>query len=682
MRLALADVKKRVVRREGEPYLVPHLLRHGELESELGALIGLHEEWVGREHGTFPEDRPAELIGDYRLARCLVTALGESYAWSAPTWPGPANAMEAEALAASGIVSAAQLRLALYDAVNAAGGGYLAEDERELFLDDFAARLGLPRRTLDALLVLDAEGRTRLTRVAERAPTPAEVAALYNRRAVEALLASASSVEWLLTPEFAARCGLSLGTMLKRICFLARRTGVYYDVAFAQPEQPAERELPRIAEQSGPDYLRHAPETALDAAPAPLSVTLYGPQEAFGAPNQYGDRLARLCRVILGLNRTATFVGRAHPQREGGYLRGEAQVYLYGRAFHFVLDERLLALLEPAHATPSIEAAEAAAAPAYDSGLERQLHEEFAALERAGGAHGWRIEREPEPILCDDTILIPDFALTRGDRRVYLEVAGFWSPAYRERKRRKLAALAGRTQLIVAAPEDARRELSELEGRFPWLWFRGHVSAQSLVNLLLARFDDFPARRAALRAEDVLNEVDRRGWVPWGELSALLHAYGRSELAVLVEDLARAASDGGRDAPALVDGAGLVSPAWLSEIGGVLAGWVEAAGESGLALDDAAARLRARAPALALAGDGTALEALARATGHVVVRSSLFEPRIMAMNGEVHLPTRMDPEPEQTAGGQRRVQPRKPARRKEHREAETPQMLWNPPADC
>src|SRR5690348_1395131 len=113
MRLGLADVKKRVLRRQGEAYLVPQLLRPDELRAEIEALIGLFESWVGRERDAFPIDRPVELLGDYRLARGLATVLSEWYAWEPPAWPGPASAGEVTALVARAITTPSAVRLAL-----------------------------------------------------------------------------------------------------------------------------------------------------------------------------------------------------------------------------------------------------------------------------------------------------------------------------------------------------------------------------------------------------------------------------------------------------------------------------------------------------------------------------------------------------------------------------------------
>src|SRR5690349_14042670 len=264
MRLALSDLKKTIRRVHGEVYLTPYLIRPKELTGPLGALITLHEDWLGRAHAGFPQDAPAEIVGDYRLARCLVTCLGEWYEWRTPEWPSSATAEEAAALADRGIDTPGRLRLALYDQVNASGGGYLPAETRDAALDAFAAQLGISRASLDALLYLDAGERAVLTRLAHDAPAPALLAARYNQHALEALLTASSTVEWTLAG------GEGAGTVVKRVCFLARRMGVQYDVAF-------DDELIEMADAGGATALarvaeRRAPYTlAPAAAPEPAS---------------------------------------------------------------------------------------------------------------------------------------------------------------------------------------------------------------------------------------------------------------------------------------------------------------------------------------------------------------------------------------------------------------------------
>ncbi|HEY1387764.1 MAG TPA: DUF790 family protein, partial [Ktedonobacterales bacterium] len=544
MRLAVADIKKTISRRGGTAQLTPYLLRQGELAREIEALIALYEAWVGRERSDFPPDRAAELIGDYRLARCLTNCLAEDYEWRSPQWPGGASEDEAATLAERGIASPTHLRLALYDWVNDHAAGYLSATNRETMLDACATALELRRATFDTLLTLDGDAQAILRRLSDTPPTADALAQRYNQRAFEALLANAASVEWLVPADIGKDAGEPLGTVVKRLCFLARTMGVHYDLSFADDEAlPDAPPLARVAEAGVPyETATNADDTTetLDAAGRPIRVLLYGPQEISAAPAAYGERLARLCRALLGYRR-----GPARSARRatlaGSGLQGVAQVYLHGRPLPFVLDDKVLKLLGVGAEGARADANIAESRASYDSALEARFASEFAALERAEAAHGWRLEREPEPLLVGETILVPDFALTRGMRRVYLEIAGYWRAGYRERKARKLTALRGRVTLAIAAPESARGELGVFEGVFPLLWYtRDHIRAHELIALLDRSYDDSAQRLATLDLPRIAAEVTLRGRISPRESYALLHSYTRAELDTALRALAGA----------------------------------------------------------------------------------------------------------------------------------------------
>jgi predicted nuclease of restriction endonuclease-like RecB superfamily len=672
MRLALADVKKSFMRRGGDAYIVPHLLRPGDLQGELVALVELHETLLGQDRERFPHDRPAEIIGDHRLARGITTSLGDWYAWEPRAWPGPAGADEAAALEAAGVRSSPQLRLALYDVVQAEHGGYLPTQERERFMTAFAERLHVRKDTLDALLEQDSDEHAQLRRVVPSAPTPAALAARYNWRAVEAVLSAASSVTWTLPPVFAAASGTTLGTLLKRICFLARRMGVDYDAEYAESYSAGEGQpLPLVAERRV-TYNERGMRTPAEERQGPINVLLYGPQEVFGGPTRYGDRLARLCRLILGLNRSED--EHQYTPRAAAGLRGEATVYLRSQPFRFALDERLLRLVLPRGEADTRETA-AAAASAFDSVGEQQLFEEFAALEREQATRGWHCEREPEPLLSGETIYIPDFTLSRGTRRVYLELAGYWSTEYRERKSRKLLSLAEHADLLVVAPEDARAAFRALEGVVPCVWYTRRATARQLLAALTEHWDDFAERRTSSSTHDVLDDLENRGVLPAAELNVKLHVYDRTELARVVEELTATSQAHGTLNPTLVDGLGLVSPRWLegarARIDYALAR--QSAPVSPGALAD---RLTGDLPELRLASDlETAVEALALICGFEVDRSDLFHPVIrppgIPFDSEAaHASRSADSHP-------KRAQPREARRRRQNEKLRAIPIPWD-----
>ena len=692
MRFAFADLKKTIHRRGGEPHIVPFLLRPGQLTRELADVIALYEHWLGRERADFPVDRVAVLVGDYRLARCLDLCLGAWYEWRSPEWPGPASATLAAALLARGIASASQLRVALFDCVNAHFDGYLGAAERDRALADFGADLGIPPPILDLLLALDTDAEAILCRTTSSAPPPEALAVRYNQQALEVMLANAARVEWVLPAEWSGASGEGLGTVAKRICFLARRLGVYYDLTFADdvgtdgaerderatddatiafaPRASAETEgsvgargLPLVAEARVP---YGAATTPLDACGRSLVVTLYGPQELSSAPTQYGERLARLCRALLGYRRAEWRGG--HAALAGGALRGSARVYLHGRPLVFVLDDLLPRLLhspaEPATAVDgALSASEGVPSPEsdgalYDSALEAQLYTEFADLEAIGETHGWHLEHEPMPLLAEDVILIPDFALSRGDRRVFLELAGYWRPGYRERKVRKLAALRGRVDFILAAPAAAREEFAALGAGIELLWYDDHVGVQALLALLDHAFNDFDARLAALDAPTMRAEVAARGRIAPEETQRLLGAYSRAELAALTRALE---VDADESAPVWVEGVGLCAHTWLARAWAQVRAEVASTPDGSRSLEALWARLAAASPEL-VGLSASAVESLAAGAGMLVHRDSLFAVQV-SLAEACAVPPEAQSGGMSPAGGSRPAQPRRTPRR-------------------
>ncbi len=78
----------------------------------------------------------------------------------------------------------------------------------------------------------------------------------------------------------------------------------------------------------------------------------------------------------------------------------------------------------------------------FDSRLEADFAREFE--QKVGDKRGhWHLTRESEVLLLGDTVMVPDFVLTdTGDanRRILVELVGFWHPNYLRRKVEKVRA--------------------------------------------------------------------------------------------------------------------------------------------------------------------------------------------------------------------------------------------------
>lgn len=134
-----------------------------------------------------------------------------------------------------------------------------------------------------------------------------------------------------------------------------------------------------------------------------------GPLSIFHRTLLYGRALARLLPFLAWCCRFAL----------------EADVVVGGRALG-------LRLTSPAPIFPSDEPRR------FDSKLEERFARDF---HRA--APDWELIREPEPVRAGPTLIFPDFIARHRlapRRQVWIELIGFWTPEYLERKLSTLAA--------------------------------------------------------------------------------------------------------------------------------------------------------------------------------------------------------------------------------------------------
>src|SRR5258706_8771358 len=269
-------------------------------------------------------------------------------------------------------------------------------------------------------------------------------------------------------------------------------------------------------------------------------------------------------------------------------IKAEATVYFLQRSYRFVIDTNVLGLLPtPSSPTPETRTSTSTtlvtqssttqsppsktASSIFDSSIEQSFAEAFHALANSDGADGWQLEREPEPLLLNPVvgettssttlqgIFIPDFALTRGNRRIYVEILGFWTTSYRERKIAKLQHLMERGDLVLAIPVQAREGFTSLGANFPIVEYNGQLSATELLKVLRSRYDDLAERLARIDVDSVRERIENAGLLSERACYELLHCYRRSELL-------RAAERVAGESIAFTPGIGLYHVDWLEHL--------------------------------------------------------------------------------------------------------------------
>ncbi len=600
MRFSLQDVKKSVRGRDMTVSL--HFLRAEELHAEIERLIAYHEHLLGQPQRHFSLDEARACVGDYRLAHCLIATLSNWYRWHVRSW-GAVIQQLATPPTLDAISSPVYLRLALYDYVNLHYQGFLGTATRTLALQALAEVYSLEVADLEYLLVMDSEDEAVLVREAPQPPTAQAVAALYNQWTFEAALFNASNVHFVIDCNAFSKVQLEAdslanatvvtgaGMVIKRLCYLAHRLGVYYDLTY--------------------DERDFSPEAR--AAPERLHLTLYGPQDVTGAPQQYGMRLARLCRLLLG------YAIPKHGSTKRGHtlstavVEAKATIHFLQRAYNFNMDAHLLQLLP---SSTSLEQDTSHDATVFDSSIEQAFSASFVSLASSQGVDGWRLEREPEPLLLASSIFIPDFALTRGQRRIYVEILGFWTPAYRERKIQKLQQLQDRADLLLAIPIEAKDAFTSIAPYFPIVYYDGQLSVTQVLQTLHTHYDDFAERLELIAIPVVRERVLHEGLLPERLCYDVLHCYRRSELSLAAERIV------GADI-LFTPGIGLYAFTWLAQLKASFIAWLGTIHSA--ALSEVTQEARERWPELSRCEDAT-IEALLAFWPEIQVRrASIFE---------------------------------------------------------
>lgn len=570
--LTLADVHWRVRRDPaGGPPLVRVAFISGVDDPRAAAaarVLAYIAGLAGRSRRDYNPDTVTALAGERRLGRGLAAACLDFYRWQTRPFAEALPAHAAKALARAGVDTPSALRLRLFDLVNERYAGFVPAARREEALGALAVALGLSPAdgpALDTALSLDAEAEAVLVPVAA-SPTLQDVIACYNRLVLAALLRQAERITAVVHEPS--------GGLVRRLYSLYRRLGVYCEIE----QEPASRPAFRLT-LAGPE------------AVTPASASATGPRLA----------LATL-RLLPHL-------------RPGDRL--EAHLLLRGRPHRLLLGREVLRA--PGLAPEDVATAASAdggGSDRFDSEVEATLARRFAALVRQGRAAGWRLVREPAPLLAGSRVLIPDFALERGPRRVFVEVVGFWTPAYLERKRRALEHLPPETPLLLAVAETAVPALAGLP--FPLLPYRDVIPLHQLLDMAEVRFGDFADRtRDAKERLAAACQEAADGWLSLEALAAALSCHTPGEVQRVLQ--AHAPPEGWLYVP----GAGLCGPALRAALNEALARhWAGAGPEARLTL----AGVRALLPNAALPATDAALAALlAQIEACTLVQSSLFE---------------------------------------------------------
>ena len=326
---------------------------------------------------------------------------------------------------------------------------------------------------------------------------------------------------------------------------------------------------------------------AVEEVPGRVRVRVDGPASLFKETTKYGTALAKLLPALLSA-------------RE---FRLEALIKDGKRKLTFELDASKRSLFpELSDGEPEEER--------FDSAVEADFYRRIRAVMR-----DWRVLREPAILKAGPHVFIPDFGFERRDSRCYLEIVGFWTPEYLQKKLQKLREARPEEPLLLAVDRNLRCTEDELRATgHEFFLYEKRLPLEPIVRRLLTIAEQQAERdRERLRAEPLALDLQ-------GDRIPLEGLAERHEVDIeaLREHLERRLAAGDLPGYRLVSDA-LVSERALARLKAELDALAARTTEEGLGWEEVE-------PVLRRYGLG---ESALEAVGYGIERASLLEARVV-----------------------------------------------------
>lgn len=404
MSFSISDFKKTSRKVSDRRVLYPHQLRDDRYLAAISYAIDYYERQVGQPRKDMQADTLLEFFGDPKLARGIIACLGRTYTWHQPQLADVLDEETCAALAECGLERPAAVRAYLYRYVNTHHNGFLPIVGRSTVIETLCQDLPIDRRTFEQLLTLDAAENAILTKVAGT-PSARDIVALYNYHSLETALRYTSALRLTLNGP--------IWSVVRTAHNLSKRYGLRYTIDHG--------------------------DGGLFAGT--IDVQWLGKRDALGGYGRHGRRIVRALLRLLA----------AHPDAA---VAGEATVHLAGSVYHYPINGAALATLgvQAQRIGRGDEAWE-------EQGAARLLNAWNKAYLR-GETGGWRLRRDPEPLISEDGVIVPEFLIMRGQQRAYLVLAD--SKTTVDALVKPLRTLNGRSLIVVATEAEWAKQLSAL----------------------------------------------------------------------------------------------------------------------------------------------------------------------------------------------------------------------------
>jgi predicted nuclease of restriction endonuclease-like RecB superfamily len=277
----------------------------------------------------------------------------------------------------------------------------LTEFDRDKVIDIVASKMNLSTSYIRQVMWSDLEENMILEQFSALGPN--ELLGWYNLSLMQTLLFNCTKLEFCVYG----------GVHWKRVLRNVKRLGLMYNL---QHNEVRNEQLSNDNSNNN-NFDAVSPVTNNDTDETDLVCTIDGPISLFKLTDRYGTSIAKLLPSIISSGKWSLNSWIVRKTMSG------KKIY----EFNISSLEVPSLLTDPYNSNNRLTSY-------FDSSIEEKFANRFEQV-----ANGWRLIREPDPLIVSGgRAFIPDFMIQKYDRRIYLEIVGFWTKEYLQKKIQKL----------------------------------------------------------------------------------------------------------------------------------------------------------------------------------------------------------------------------------------------------
>jgi uncharacterized protein len=289
----------------------------------------------------------------------------------------------------------------------------LTDSDRDIVIDRVASSLNLSTSYIRQVMWSDLEENMILENFSPIRQD--ELLGIYNLSIMQTLLFNCTKLEF----------SVSGGINWKRVLRDVKRLGLMYNL------QRIERNEHDVSNTDAASTMIHGCYNNKTE----LLCSLDGPISLFKLTDRYGTSIAKLLPSIISSERWSLSSWIVRKTMSG------KKIY----EFKISSSEAPSLLIH-------LYTSKDRVTPYFDSSVEEKFANRFEQ-----SANGWKLVREPDPLVVSNgRAFVPDFMFQKYDKEVYLEIVGFWTKDYLERKIQKLFDIVSnkKIDLFIALNEE------------------------------------------------------------------------------------------------------------------------------------------------------------------------------------------------------------------------------------